>query len=185
LSAAGSASLAPAIALACLAASACGGGAEERRDAPPPSGARVLVLSIEHIDRMGESFDVVHVDVTVDGREVYTTGEAEVENLPERICVYRDLVAAGEHPVAVHTKMRGVGHGVFSYLSGYRFETRSDSRVDVPRGSLGVHVRAVSGERGGPTTPLEERPHIGFEPEVLRDMNGGCRPGTPPAESTP
>jgi hypothetical protein len=58
-------------------------------------------------------------------------------------------------------ELRGHGYGVFSYLRGYRFEVRSSHSFTVTEGKA-VTLRAIAYEKGGVTTPLEQRPAVRY-----------------------
>ena len=53
--------------------------------------------------------------------------------------------------------------GIFSYLRDYKFKVKSSYNL-WPRKGLVLHVHAY--EKGGPTTPLEERPAVRFETSI-------------------
>jgi len=62
---------------------------------------------------------------------------------------------------------RGHGYGVFAYLKGYRFKVRSTYTFAVPEGRIST-LYVVGYEKGGPTTPLEERPAVRYIERVER-----------------
>lgn len=155
------------------------GGTEPRRRPRLIFGPGTHILSIEHRDEMSETFRLVRLRVTVDGGEVYVAGSDEdgAQTLPDATCVYRNAVSAGEHEVGVELLYRGRGHGVFSYLSGYRFAVRSTTRADVVQGSAVVHLVAAGVEEGGATAPLEDRPKVRFTTSLEEtDTAAGCHP---------
>src|SRR5690242_11485091 len=88
-------------------------GAPARPPHDARGGASVYVLSIEHVDQMGSSFELVGIDVTVDGETVL---DHQDRPIPGQRCIYRRLVASGNHSVGAHARLHGAGAGVFSYL---------------------------------------------------------------------
>jgi hypothetical protein len=68
-------------------------------------------------------------------------------------------VPPGEHVLQAFLRYRGRGYGVFSYLQGYRFDVRSTHTFAAAPGSLS-EVTVEGYEKGGVTTPLEERPAV-------------------------
>jgi hypothetical protein len=68
-------------------------------------------------------------------------------------------VLPGEHELQAILIYRGQGYGVFSYLKGYKFEVRSRHTFQVASGSI-TEVTVLGHEKGGITTPLEERPAV-------------------------
>jgi len=162
-----------------LAIVGCGGSPPpvERR---APSGPAIYLLTVQHESQMSQSFRLVALTVIVDGRVVLQQnvdgedGDAEIE---APVCALREMVQAGSHEVRVELLYRGRGHGVFSYLSDYRFTVRSEHLVDVPPNAFGVHVKSIGEENGGATTPLEDRPSIRWVDAIEHeDPNAGCRP---------
>ena len=76
---------------------------------------------------------------------------------------WRDLLdahnATVRHELAVY---RGHGYGVFKYLTKYKFTVRSSHTFTATEGKA-TRIEAVGFERGGVTTPLEDRPAIDFK----------------------
>jgi hypothetical protein len=107
---------------------------------------------------MGRSFRLVGAAVALDERPIYQRTPLELATDSELV-VYDGVLEAGEHDLDVKLELRGEGHGVFSYLRGYRFRAKTRHRFEVD-GDRPATVRVSARERGGPTTPLEERPAI-------------------------
>ncbi|MCA9602180.1 MAG: dihydrolipoamide acetyltransferase, partial [Myxococcales bacterium] len=82
-------------------------------------------------------------------------------------------IVPGEHTLTVNLEYQGYGHGVFTYLKGYRFKVKSSHTFTVPEGRSGT-IRVVGYEKGGPTAPLEERPAVRYV-ERLAEL-GGAEP---------
>ena len=85
----------------------------------------------------------------------------------------------GDHTLSTVLHYRGHGYGIFSYLRGYSFKTRSSRTFTVNEGKAMV-LEVVGYEKGGVTTPLEERPDIryimnvaDYEGEALDEDEGG------------
>ena len=73
--------------------------------------------------------------------------------------------------------LQGNGYGVFSYLRGYKFEVRSSHSFTAVEGKT-INLQAVAYEKGGVTTPLEERPAIRYVEKVV---SGLADTSAPPA----
>jgi hypothetical protein len=71
---------------------------------------------------------------------------------------------------------------VFSYLRGYRFEVRSSHSFTAVDGKT-VNLDAVAYEKGGVTTPLEERPAIRYREKIATGLADASAP--PPAQAAP
>ena len=74
-------------------------------------------------------------------------------------------VPPGDHTLQVLLQLRGHGYGVFSYLRGYRFEVKSSHSFTVTEGKT-MELEAVAWEKGGVTTPVEQRPAIRYVEKV-------------------
>lgn len=138
---------------AAMCAIACGPGPV---DPPRPSGAGQL--TVVHHNKMGGSFVLETLQYRVDGRPVYDGVDPAVE-LP--LIVVSEMLDAGPHDIEVIAQYRGNGHGVFSYLNKYRFTVKSEHKVDVVD-RRHVELMVIAFEKGGVTTPLEQRPAFEF-----------------------
>jgi hypothetical protein len=89
--------------------------------------------------------------------------QAEAEAPPARAFtpIFDGAVPPGDHVLQVLLGFQGHGTGVFSYLSGYRFEVRSSHTLRLSPGET-VVVTVTAYEKGGITTPLEERPAVSW-----------------------
>jgi hypothetical protein len=54
---------------------------------------------------------------------------------------------------------------VFSYLRGYKFEVKSSHSFTITEGKT-VELEAVAWEKGGVTTPLEQRPAVRYTEKI-------------------
>jgi hypothetical protein len=134
---------------------------------------------------MSETFRLVWVRVSLDGAPVAEAGDPNRSETAETVtaprCLHRAMVQAGTHEVGLELGFRGHGYGVFSYLSGYRFDARESSRVTIPDGSFGVAAVATAWEQSD--APLENRPQVRWDVEVHRDTpTAGCDPRSSGAE---
>lgn len=164
--------------LAVFAVLAVGCGATQRQPMRRLSSGELRFLSIEHVNLMSASFELIGLHVAVDGNEVAALdGE---QPLPPRLCVSRGQANPGPHAIRVEARYRGHGFGVFSYLSGYRFVARASTRIEIAEDAHGLVLRSEGFENGGATAPLEDRPQIRFVARDERaDSRGGCFPAGP------
>jgi hypothetical protein len=72
----------------------------------------------------------------------------------------------GSHTVSVEAEYQGNGYGVFAYLKQYHFKARLRVGLELPD-ERPRRIRCIGFEKGGPTTPLEERPQIRCETSVI------------------
>jgi hypothetical protein len=128
-------------------------------------------------NEMSEAFRVTRVLVVLDGAVQYnkqddTGALAEQAEIP----IFSGSVPPGDHTVQVRVELRGHGYGVFSYLRGYRFTINESHSFTVTEGkTIGLDV--VAFEKGGVTTPIEQRPAIRYV-EKLRTGTGSGTPGS-------
>jgi hypothetical protein len=86
-------------------------------------------------------------------------------------------VPPGDHTLQVMLKLRGHGYGVFSYLRGYKFDVKSAHSFTVTEGKT-IELKVILWEKGGVTTPLEQRPAIRYVEKLRSGANasGGAKP---------
>ena len=85
------------------------------------------------------------------------------------IPIFNGSIPPGDHTVQVLVNLRGHGYGVFSYLRGYRFEVRSSHSFTAVEGKT-TRLRVLAYEKGGVTTPLEERPAVRYHEKVVTGL---------------
>lgn len=98
----------------------------------------------------------------------------------KEIPIFKGSITPGDHTLQVLLRLRGHGYGVFSYLRGYQFEVKQSHSFSVTEGKE-VDLDVIAWEKGGVTTPLEQRPAVRYL-ERLRDVTG---PVPTPAETEP
>lgn len=137
------------------------------------AGAQTTII---HENRMGSSFRLVKVVYSLDGAPIFNKADEE-GGLGEReeFEVYNGSIVPGEHTLTVILEYRGHGYGIFSYLKGYTFTTTSAETFTAAEGKATL-LRVVGYEKGGPTTPLGERPAIRFAQRVT-DSSGPASSG--------
>lgn len=86
----------------------------------------------------------------------------------KQIPIFKGTIAPGDHTLQVLLRLRGHGYGVFSYLRGYQFEVKQSHSFSVTEGKE-VDLDVIAWEKGGVTTPLEQRPAVRYL-ERLRDV---------------
>jgi hypothetical protein len=99
------------------------------------------------------------------------------------IPIFTGSIAPGDHTLQVLIQLRGHGYGVFSYLRGYKFEVKSSHAFTVTEGKS-IDLQAIAWEKGGVTTPLEQRPAVRYV-EKVRTGLGEAEPGSAPRPSEP
>ena len=116
-------------------------------------------VRVEYEHAMGKGFVLVGAAFALDGELVFDSNDPKWVGR-QRFVVSETDLGPGSHELGVFLNLRGEGHGVFSYLRGYRFQVRSSERFDLDAPMV---IKVIGHERGGPTTDLEERPAVRYE----------------------
>jgi hypothetical protein len=127
------------------------------------AGSRAEVL---FRNEMSSAFRLVRALFVVDGAIQYnrqddTGALADQKEIP----VFNGSMPPGDHTVQVVLNFQGNGYGVFTYLRGYKFEVKSAHSFTAVEGKT-LQLVATALEKGGVTTPLEQRPAIEWGEKV-------------------
>ncbi len=132
------------------------------------AGSRV---TITHQNLMGSGFRLTRVVFIMDGAQIFArtddTGSLDGE---DEVRVYDGNLPPGPHNVTVELTYQGNGYGVFSYLNGYTFESRSSHSFTAPENAA-VKLVSQGFERGNMTTEMRDRPAVNWQ-EVPLDAAG-------------
>ena len=125
-------------------------------------------------NEMSSAFRLTRALVIIDGAVQYnrqddTGALADQKEIP----IFNGSIPPGDHTVQMKINLRGNGYGVFTYLRGYNFEVTSAHSFTAVEGKQ-LQVIATALEKGGVTTPLEQRPQVQWEEKI-----GGIGGGTP------
>ena len=92
-------------------------------------------------------------------------------------------IPPGDHTMQILLQFQGNGYGVFSYLKGYKFDVRSTHSFRAIEGKT-LSLQVIAYEKGGVTTPLEERPAVRFFEKLAAGLTGGgANPASAPTGS--
>jgi len=131
------------------------------------SGSRA---TIRFENKLSSQFKLTRALVVLDGAVQYNkTDRSGVLAEQNVIPIFNGSIPPGDHTVQVLVNLRGHGYGVFSYLRGYRFEVRSSHSFTAVEGKS-TRLRILAYEKGGVTTPLEERPAIRYLEKVVAGL---------------
>lgn len=117
-------------------------------------------------NEMSSAFRLIQALFVVDGAVQYNRQDdsgalADQKEIP----IFSGSIPPGDHTVQVKLKFQGNGYGVFTYLRGYKFDvTSAHSFTAVEGKTLGLIATAL--EKGGVTTPLEQRPTVEWQEKV-------------------
>jgi nucleoid-associated protein YgaU len=121
------------------------------------SGSRA---EVQFDNEMSSAFQLVKAVFVVDGQVQYSRAdETGALSDQKEIPIYTGNLPPGDHTIQLELTFQGNGYGVFSYLKGYKFGVKSGHAFTVGEGKALV-VTALAYEKGGATTPLEQRPTI-------------------------
>ncbi|MEM9459472.1 MAG: hypothetical protein AAGF11_35165 [Myxococcota bacterium] len=138
------------------------------------AGSRV---TITHQNLMSSGFKLVKVVFIMDGAQLWAkTDETGSLDGEDEFAVYDGNLPPGPHNVTVELTYQGYGYGVFSYLNGYKFESRSSHSFTAPEGSA-IKLVSQGYERGNMTTEMKDRPAVKWQ-EVPLDAAGRPMPKT-------
>lgn len=135
-------------------------------------------------NEMSSAFRLIQAIVIVDGAVQYNRADetgalADQKEIP----IFNGSIPPGDHTVQVKLKFQGNGYGVFTYLKGYKFDIQSAHQWTAVEGKT-IGLIAVALEKGGVTTPLEQRPQVQWE-EKIGAIGAGVPAGAPPAGAGP
>ena len=121
-------------------------------------------------NELSSAFRVTRVLVVLDGAVQYNkTDQSGALADQAEIPIFNGSVPPGDHTLQVLVNLQGNGYGVFSYLRGYRFEVRSSHSFTAVEGKT-MNLQAIAYEKGGVTTPLEERPAVRYVEKVVAGL---------------
>ena len=137
--------------------------------------------NIKFKNELSSAFRVTRVLVVLDGAVQYNkTDQSGTLAEQAEIPIINGSVPPGDHTVQVLVNLQGNGYGVFSYLRGYRFEVRSSHSFTAVEGKT-INLDTIVYEKGGVTTPLEERPAIRYVEKVASGIADAANAPTPAA----
>ncbi|HEX9296314.1 MAG TPA: hypothetical protein VF881_10775 [Polyangiaceae bacterium] len=127
---------------------------------------------------MSNAFKLVRALFVLDGAVQYNKSDdtgalAEQKEIP----IFTGSIPPGDHTVQIALDFQGSGYGVFSYLKGYHFNVKSSHSFTAVEGKT-LTLQIIAYEKGGVTTPLEERPAIRFNEKITAGVSGpsGAKP---------
>jgi hypothetical protein len=149
-------------------------------------GAAGSRAEVNFADQMSSAFLLTRALFVVDGQIQYNRQDdsgalSDQKDIP----IYSGSMPPGDHTIQLVLTFQGNGYGVFSYLRGYKFEVKSSHAFTATEGKALI-VTATAYEKGGVTTPLEERPTIQWQ-EKIQPLapSEAAPPAGPPAGGGP
>jgi hypothetical protein len=145
-------------------------------------GAAGSRAEVEFDNEMSNAFRLVRALFVIDGTVQYNRQDesgalADQKTIP----IFSGSVPPGDHTVQVLLSFQGNGYGVFTYLKGYHFEVKSSHSFTSVEGRT-LNLTATALEKGGVTTPLEQRPSVEWHEKVgAINAPGAAPPAAAPA----
>lgn len=114
-------------------------------------------------NEMSSAFRLVRAAITLDGAIQYNRQD-DTGALAEQkeISVFTGSVPPGDHTVGISLTFQGNGYGVFTYLKSYKFDVQNNHSFTSVEGKT-MQITATALEKGGVTTPLNERPTVQWQ----------------------
>ncbi len=127
-------------------------------------------------NQMSSAFRLVKVLFVIDGTvQLNKADDTGLLADQKEMSIFNGSIPPGDHTVQVVLNFQGNGYGVFTYLRGYKFEVKSAHSFTTAEGKTLV-LTATSLEKGGVTTPIEQRPTIEWN-EKFAPLNAGPSTG--------
>jgi hypothetical protein len=124
------------------------------------AGSRVILA---HRNRMGSSFRLAKVVYILDGAQIYArTDDSGALDQEDEVVIFDGNLPPGPHTATIELTYKGHGYGVFSYLTGYTFDSRSSHTFTAPENAA-VKLTSVGFERGNLTTEMRDRPSVDWQ----------------------
>ena len=121
------------------------------------AGSRIIMT---HRNRMGSAFRLVRVVYMLDGAQIFArTDEAGGLDEEDELVLFDGNLPPGPHTATIELTYKGHGYGVFSYLNGYTFDSRSTHTFTAPEDGA-AKLTSIGFERGNMTTEMKDRPSI-------------------------
>jgi hypothetical protein len=147
------------------------------------SGSRT---EIQFKNDLSNAFKLVRALFVLDGAVQYNKSDdtgalADQQQIP----IFSGSMPPGDHTLQVFLQLQGNGYGVFSYLKGYHFDVRSTHSFTAVE-SKTISLQVIAYEKGGVTTPLEERPAVRYDQKVTAGISQpaqGAEPKAPNANA--
>lgn len=136
---------------------------------------------VDFHNEMSSAFLLTRALFVLDGAVQYNrTDDSGALADQKEIPIYSGSVTPGDHTLQVALSFQGNGFGVFSYLRGYKFEVKSSHSFTAIEGKT-LTIAATAFEKGGVTTPLEQRPTIEWHEKVQPLTSGAAAAPAPGA----
>lgn len=140
---------------------------------------------IQFKNELSSAFRLTRALFVLDGAVQYNKSDetgalAEQQQIP----IFNGSIPPGDHTLQVFLQLQGNGYGVFSYLKGYHFDVRSTHSFTAVEGKT-LALQVIAYEKGGVTTPLEERPAVRYDKKISAGAGAPSGPAKPEPQAAP
>ena len=144
------------------------------------NGAAGSRTEINFHNEMSSAFRLIRALFVLDGAVQYNRQDdsgalADQKDIP----IFSGSITPGDHSVQAKLTFQGNGFGVFTYLRGYKFDVQSSHSFTAVEGKT-LALTATAYEKGGVTTPLNERPNMEWK-EKVQALGAGSALSAPAA----
>ncbi len=131
-------------------------------------------------NEMSSAYRLIRALFVLDGAVQYNRQDdsgalADQKDIP----IYSGSISPGDHSMQAKLTFQGNGFGVFTYLRGYKFDIQSSHSFTAVEGKT-LALTATAFEKGGVTTPLNERPAMEWK-EKVQALGAGSALSAPAA----
>jgi hypothetical protein len=132
---------------------------------------------VDFKNEMSSAFLLTRALFVIDGQAQYNRQDdsgalADQKDIP----IFSGSMPPGDHTIQIALTFQGNGYGVFSYLRGYKFDVKSSHAFTAIEGKT-ITITATAYEKGGVTTPLEQRPTIEWQEKLQAFAPGAAAAG--------
>jgi len=140
---------------------------------------------VQFKNEMSSAFLLIRALFVIDGQAQYNRQDdygalADQKEIP----IFSGSMPPGDHTIQIALTFQGNGFGVFSYLRGYKFDLKSSHSFTAIEGKS-LTITATAFEKGGVTTPLDQRPAVEWHEKLQPLMVGAAPSGKPGAAPAP
>lgn len=122
-----------------------------------------IPLTVRLRNEISRAFVLVGAAFALDGVLAFDANDPDLLG-QQSFPVLTTGLTHGSHELATRLVYRGNGYGVFAYLRSYRFRMQAAKSFEARPGA-GLTIVVHGYEKGGLTTPIEQRPALRFELE--------------------
>ncbi len=118
-------------------------------------------VTIDTINKLGNDFRIVKLQVFLDGHQVFLNEYSIDENPTGEIKIYRGSILPGKHKIDIKLLLRG-DKGIFDFSFSAKLKVQAGEFFTAREGKI-EHIKIKLLNRGGWFTPLKDKPEVKFQ----------------------